>query len=207
MTHGVATYPLDWPPGWPRTEEWARIRARFSRDRTALSVWQGVDRVVKELGRMGVRQDDVIVSTNLRTRNDGWPRSDQPEPRDAGVAVYWQDGKDARRVIAIDIYDKVAGNLGAIAATLDAMRAIERHGGARILERAFTGFAALPNPDRPSTWRDVFGFAGDERVTINAVEFRYRELAQTAHPDRGGSHEGMARLNKARDEAREALGA
>jgi len=47
--------------------------------------------------------------------------------------------------MAIDIYDTVAGNLAAVAATLDAMRAIERHGGAQILKRAFQGFKALPS--------------------------------------------------------------
>ncbi|KVD37855.1 hypothetical protein WJ41_22830 [Burkholderia ubonensis] len=61
----------------------------------------------------------------------------------AGVAVYWETRAGARRVMAIDQYTRVADNLAAVAATLDAMRAIERHGGARILERAFTGFAAL----------------------------------------------------------------
>jgi hypothetical protein len=107
--------------------------------------------------------------------------------------------------MAIDIYDSVAGNLGAIAATLDAMRAIERHGGARILERAFTGFEALPNPHASKTWRDVFGFMPNERPSLADVEARYRALAQARHPDRGGSDNAMAEINRARDQARQAL--
>ena len=54
---------------------------------------------------------------------------------------------------------QVEESLAAIAATLDAMRAIERHGGARVLERAFTGFTAVPAPDARKHWREVFGFA------------------------------------------------
>jgi hypothetical protein len=90
-------------------------------------------------------------------RNDGLPLSKQREPEDPGVAVYWKtDGKSL--VIAADCYTKIADNLAAVAATLDAMRAIERHGGAAILERAFTGFTALPAPmTGQKPWRDVLG--------------------------------------------------
>jgi hypothetical protein len=85
----------------------------------------------------------------------------------------------------------VEHNLAAIAATLEAMRAIERHGGAEILDRAFTGFTALPPPvvgQRP--WREVFGFAPDEEVSPLRLEGAYRTARGEAHPDRpGGSHE------------------
>jgi hypothetical protein len=68
--------------------------------------------------------------------------------------------------MAIDQYDRVEHNLAAIAATLDAMRAIKRHGGAEILDRAFTGFTALPAPmagGKP--WRQVLGFDLDYTPT------------------------------------------
>jgi hypothetical protein len=71
---------------------------------------------------MGVDRQDVVISTNVRTRLDGLPRSGEPEPSDRGAAVYWEDQKRKRRVMAIDRYGKVADNLAAIAATLDAMR-------------------------------------------------------------------------------------
>ncbi|ROU09438.1 hypothetical protein [Lysobacter enzymogenes] len=89
------------------------------------------------------------MSTNLTLRRDGLPRSDQREPADPGAAVYWTDCTGADRCMAVDRYTKTAGNLAALAATLEAMRAIERHGGAEILDRVFTGFTALPRRARP----------------------------------------------------------
>lgn len=181
-------YPLSWPQGWPRTDTWARRRAAFRRGKHDISVMDGVERLLDELRRLGVQEPDIVISTNLKTRLDGFPRSDQPNPQDPGVAVYWQrfvdSGADARKVLAIDHYDTVEGNLGALAATLGAMRAIERHGGARIMERAFTGFTALPAPGKTSGgWRDVFGMAGQE-ARLTAVEARYKAMRSQYHPDK-----------------------
>ncbi len=210
-------YPLSWPEGWSRTPSGRRTYGRFGRRVIAgssswkrlenLTVTQAVQRVLAELERMGVDHQDVIVSTNVRTRLDGLPRSGEREPDDPGAAVYWQDPFGQRRVIAIDQYTKVADNLAAIAATLDALRAVERHGGARILERAFTGFTALPAPGQTTkrTWRQVLGFAADEPVTADAVRTRYRTLAAQNHPDRGGTDAGMAEVNAAYDAAMETI--
>lgn len=153
---------------------------------------------------MNIARDDIVISTNVPTRLDGLPRSDARKPDDPGVAVYWQEkrGAGARRVIAIDHYSDVADNLAAIAATLDAMRSIERHGGARILERAFTGFTALPEPGSSSrlSWRDVFGLQGaPDPCPQSLIDEAYRKRVAKAHPDRGGSHEAMVTLNTARD--------
>ena len=98
--------------------------------------------------------------------------------------------------MAIDQYHKVEDNLAAIAATLEAMRAIERHGGAQILDRAFTGFTALPAPTSARTWRTVMTF-GESTPTREQLKQRYRELASMRHPDKGGSHGDMVELNAA----------
>jgi len=97
--------------------------------------------------------------------------------------------------MAIDRYDRVADNLAAIAATLEAMRAIERHGGAEILDRAFTGFAALPQPE--TSWWVILGVAPN--ASCDEIEAAYRRLAMKHHPDRGGDPHEMARINAARD--------
>lgn len=186
----IPAYPLQWPPGWRRTEAGHRGRARFSkRERRTgagggsytvageLSIADGVRRIREELERMGVHADDLVISSNLTLRLDGLPRSAQAEPRDPGVAVYWRD-HDATRCMAIDRYDRVADNLAAVAATLDAMRSIERHGGAEIVDRAFTGFTALPAPGTTSHWRDVLDPADPEGS--------YLRLRSKHHPDRGG---------------------
>lgn len=208
----IAAYPLQWPAGWPRTNAYSRKDATFSkqerqyRDGNAytskrdLTVFDGVERVLKALALMGIDRQDVVVSTNVRTRLDGLPRSGEPKPDDCGVAVYWETRKQERRVMAIDRYTEVADNLAAIALTLDAMRAIERHGGAQILDRAFTGFVALPAPGESKHWRDVLGVGKEcDRVGVKAA---FRALASKAHPDRpGGSHEAMAELNRALEQA------
>ena len=79
---------------------------------------------------------------------------------------------------------------------IEAMRQLERHGGGTMMERAFSGFAALPPPR--SCW-DILGVpVGSSRAVI---EKAFRERAPAAHPDRGGSNADMAELNAARDRA------
>jgi hypothetical protein len=195
----ISAYPLQWPAGWRRTQGAYRRDATFSRYKRALSIADGVARVMDELGRMGLGRDDVVISTNVETRMDGFPRSDRSEPGDPGVAVYWQERKGGRKVMAIDHYRRVADNLAAIAATLEAMRAIERHGGAAILERAFTGFTALPAPGAARDWREVLGVPKD--ASRDDIRAAYRRLASQHHPDKGGSADKMAELNAAQDKA------
>jgi len=210
-------YPLSWPEGWKRTQ--TRVTAQFNKKRepkyvqngtgatvrsyqgkTRLSVADAVQRVFGELSRMGVRDDDIIISTNVRLRLDGSPRSDE-EPSDPGAAVYWQKkGWPIARTMAIDQYRRVADNLAAIAATLEAMRAIERHGGAVIFERAFLGFAALPEK-ASQPWREVLGF-DTHNPDAREVEDRFRALVKTHHPDQGGDRDTFERIVQAREAAR-----
>lgn len=213
-------YPLCWPEGWKRTAVNNRKRAQFNKKERQyrepavpggqgsswtktrdLSVADGVERVLRELSAMGVDRQDVIISTNIRTRLDGLPRSGDREPDDPGAAVYWRTGKEPMRSMAIDRYDRVADNLAALGATLEAMRAIERHGGAEILQRAFLGFAALPEKASQG-WRSYFGFREDQKVTPNDVESAFRELAKKHHPDRGGDPDKFQELLTARDNAK-----
>jgi hypothetical protein len=168
-----------------------------------VSITEGTKRVLNQLRAFGVEEGDAILSTNLKIRLDGLPRGEQKEPDDPGVAVYWQrQGDKTRKIMAIDLYDRVADNLAAIAATLDAMRAIERHGGAQILERAFTGFEALP---APNDWRHVMGFDPAKSVTQAEAKERYLALCKQRHPDHGGSHDAMTQLSWAYDQAKREL--
>jgi hypothetical protein len=224
MSTPPTRYPLQWPIGWKRKQPSQRTAARFSKKETKysqrgdgssysyktsaeISIADATRRLLEELERMGVREYDVVISSNLQLRLDGLPRSGQSQPADPGAAVYWRDkGRD--RCMAIDAYDRVEHNIAALAATIEAMRAIERHGGAAILDRAFTGFTALPAPivaGMKKHWRDVLGFPHDYQVSADLVRERYRSRATAAHPDTGGSHAEMSELNAARDEALEEL--
>lgn len=206
----ATAYPLYWPTGWKRTQ--VRTRAKFAKKgrgnlRDAAGNYQGWDgnkpltidqatqRVMDELRRFGVSDRDIIISSNLQLRLDGLPRSGQANPRDPGVAVYWTKGKEGQRCMAIDRYDRVTDNIAAIAATLDAMRAIERHGGGAILDRAFAGFKSLPAPEQPF---QVLGVGAN--ASKDEIDRAYKRLAAEHHPDRGGDEQKMARINTARDQ-------
>lgn len=168
--------------------------ATFQNAGRELSVIDGVERVLEALRLMKITRDDVVISTDIPTRLDGLPRSDRTAS-DPGAAVYWRKGSHTR-CMAIDRYRRTADNLAAIAATLEAMRAVERHGGAEILDRAFTGFVALPAPEQ---WFTVLGVSA--HATRDQIEEAFRALAMKHHPDRpGGSDTEMSRINTARDE-------
>lgn len=207
----IPAFPLQWPAGWPRTPVAQQRYAKFGSKKgestrvTDITIAEGTARVLEQLGRMGIDREVIVISTNLQLRRDGLPLSRQAAPRDAGAAVYWQTVGGERRVMAIDQYYRVEENLAAIAATLDAMRAIERHGGAQILDRAFTGFTALPAPTAAKTWREVMIF-GYSTPTPEQLRQRYRYLARTRHPDRGGSDAAMSELNVALRQAEEEIG-
>lgn len=207
----IEAYPLTWPAGWPRST--TLKSANFSKGerqyggntswvrQRSLSISDGLNRVLSELSKLGIDRQDIIISTNVPTRLDGMPRSGASEPQDHGVAAYWQDSKGQKRVMAIDRYDRVADNLAAIAATLDALRAIERHGGGQILDRAFTGFTALPAPGSiaphpDDNWREVLGVPGcDDFAKANAAYLRLRSLH---HPDKStGNKDEFYRVNRA----------
>lgn len=189
----IPAYPLQWPTGWKRTESHQRTQAKFGRQtqsshgswktRERLTINQSVERVRAELQRMGIRDGDLVISTNLELRLDGLPRSGQRQPTDPGAAVYWRERSgDVPRCMAIDRYDRIEDNLAAIAATLEAMRAIERHGGAEILNRAFTGFTAIEDQSKP--WHIVLGVP--TYASTEQVRDAYRRARASAHPDRAG---------------------
>lgn len=181
-------YPLSWPSGWKRTQN--PQRSRFGEYSTA----QAVNEVLDELRQLGAK--NVVVSTNYILRNDGLPRSGQAQPRDTGVAVYFDLSKKPR-VLACDRWHKVEHNLHAIAMHIAALRGQNRWGVGTI-EQAFTGYAALPEP-KQGLWWQVLGLQTNavSEVEINAA---WRRLAFENHPDRGGSNEAMAQINKARDD-------
>lgn len=179
-----------------------------------LTISDGTRRVLDALRILGVQEGDAIISTNLVLRLDGLPRYGQSMPADPGVCVYWQrQGDKGQQCMAIDMYDRVADNLAAIAATLEALRAIERHGGAAILNRAFTGFTALPAPGQTQLrgWREVLGFDATVQITVDMIDDRYRRLASIHHPDKNPDNPAATaafqELGAARKQARESIGA
>lgn len=200
-------YPLAWPDGWKRTPYSKRSTGKFRTGANGprINIPEALKRVRYELQRLGVKntEDDMVVSTNLRLNLRGDPRGDQGEPTDPGVAIYWNEPGKPMRVMASDAYFRVADNIAAIAATLEAMRAIERHGGSVIMDRVFSGFTALPPPSGERPWWEVLGVSRD--ATPDQIRAAHRDGIKLLHPDKHGGDEGVgkraAELNVARDKA------
>jgi hypothetical protein len=62
---------------------------------------------------------------------------------DLGLAIYFVlNGRPL--AMACDCFDIAAANMRLPGLAIEAMRRLERHGGGAMMERAFSGFAALP---------------------------------------------------------------
>lgn len=182
----MESYPLQWPIGWKRTEK--PIQSRFRRSRRPLTIFESTVELLSELklfmGLRNITAEDVIISTNLKYKRNGLPYSNQSEPKDAGVAVYFKyNGEDV--VIPNDNYDKIADNIYAIARTIFAMRMIERDGGSEILSKAFTGFKQLPESGSGESWWSILSV--NENASIEEIRESFRRLAQIYHPDKPGT--------------------
>jgi hypothetical protein len=199
----TAAYPLQWPFGWKRSPAHSRQGAKFTSYGQRLGITEACYRLTRELDLLHAWPFEArTVSMNVPLRRDGTPRMDGREPDDPGVAVYFKL-HDKERVLACDKWDRVADNIAAIAAHIDAIRRQERYGVGTI-EQAFAGYSALPPPGstaRPAQpWHEVLGLRA--HATVEEAEIEYRRRAKVAHPDNGGSAERMAELNAAIAEAR-----
>ncbi len=195
MSEALTAFPLCWPAGWPRAGYRREPKPMFKNNTFA----KARDNLGRQLDLLKARE--VILSTSVPLRIDGSPRGDFRECLpDPGVAVYFQL-KGRAMAMATDAFHKVSDNLRRLSLAIEHLRLLERHGGAQMIERAFTGFAALPDPGKRKTWRDALAFEPGVEITTDLVEARYRDLAMLHHPDRGGSESLMAEINAARDEA------
>lgn len=200
MTDMERVYPLQWPEGMPRTLPHKVTYSRFdvTPDRAQRLMRQ-------EIERMGGR--NIIVSTNQRVRRDGgiYAADLNRTPEDAGVAVYFD--RDGQRVcFACDRYARLWENMRAVGKTIEAMRAIERYGSKELMDRAFTGFTALPSPDQANNWRSILGVKAGRSPSLDRLTERYRELAKRRHPDTGGTAEEFQALQEAYRQAVSELG-
>ncbi len=130
MNDNPDAYPLNWPPGRPRSH--CREHALFKT--TMGAAVQDVRREVRMMGGA-----DLVISTNIELRKDGFPRGDRSAPWDKGVAVYFKlRGKPM--AFACDRWDRVEHNMRAISKTIEALRGIERWGELGV---ALTKYAAI----------------------------------------------------------------
>jgi hypothetical protein len=186
-------FPISWPTGITRTV--SRKKSQFG----AHSVAEGVKEIRRQLSLLSARLP--VISSNIPLRMDGDPYSNPGRMQDPGVAVYFQL-KGKPYCMPCDLWQSVEDNLWAVAKHIEAMRGMQRWGVGSI-EQQFAGFKALAATSQ-EPWTTVLECdLSADAETINA---RYKALARSAHPDAGGSHEMMSRLNTARDSALAAAG-
>lgn len=195
----ITAFPLCWPDGWARTKYRASSPYKVTTD-------VAIEDLLAGIRTMGGR--DIIVSSNVPIRRDGTMyRGDHSDQRisDPGVAVYWTMPHPKTRqlepkVIPCDHWHTVRENVRALGMAVDYIRGLKRCGAGEIMDRAFGGFARLPE----STADDPWSVLGVKRTaTRQQLSERLRELTRTEHPDHGGSTERFARITRAYHEALE----
>lgn len=188
MTTPLA-YPLQWPPGLPRSGKPKRSPFKVSMSRAMFDLKDALRLFGQDTGKPITK---VVISSNV-TLGDS-------KPKDAGVAVYF-DWDGAQRCIAVDAFAKPECNVRAIYYVLEARRQEARYGGLNIVRASFKGLAALPAPD---DWRATLGLGPG--ATLEDVECADRARARACHPDRpGGDQQAMAAINAARAAAKREL--
>jgi len=183
----IESFPLCWPANWKRTPWHQQSSSRFR-----LTLDQARKDLQYEVDMLGASR--LIISTNMPLRRDGEFYASAKNPDDPGVAVYFIY-KKKQMCFACDLHPLIRENLNAIAKTINALRGIERWGASDMMERAFTGFAALP----AASWHTTLEL--DSNATREQVEAAFRRLAMLHHPDRGGDTARMAEINRARADA------
>lgn len=202
----ITRYPLCWPDNVPRTAPQTRTWAQFS-DKT---IYFAVRSVLIEINRLNGRNpdhndEDVIISTNLRLKMDGLPRSNEPEPPDTGAAVFFmlrffRGGKRYKRhtVMTCDKWNRVSWNLYAIAKDIEAQRARLRWGCTSV-EQAFHGYLAIPERTGGLAWWDILRISPS--AVSDEIKAAFNTLAKERHPDKGGTPAQWDELQRALEQA------
>jgi len=172
-------FPLHWPATYKRTGN--RMDSRFKS-----STEKAQQLLTAELKRLGA--SGIIISSNVRIRNDGFMYTGEMNKihEDPGVAVYFKY-KKKDLVMCCDQYRRVWENVYALARSIDALRGIDRWGCSDFIEKAFSGFTALPAPEqeKEQSWWEVLGVTKD--ASEEEIKNAFRTLAKIHHPDNGGS--------------------
>ena len=168
-------YPLQWPSEYKRTiySKGSQFGVGYEKP----NIGKGRDRIISELKLFGAT--NIIISSNLKLRLDGFPYANQRQPNDKGVAVYFTY-KKAQKVMACDTYDKVGCNLWGISKSITALRGLKRWGCTSIVDKAFKGFTAIPETTERSWW-EILEVV--ECASAEEIKKAYRKQCKITHPD------------------------
>lgn len=190
---------------WAKSEDPKRGQFKASWSST-------LDLLDRELYQLDVRGAVAIRAfiTTADLRRDGMLRA-HARPSQPGVAISFA-GKHGALTYPCDTYDHWQANVRAIALSLEALRAVDRHGvgghgeqyaGWKAIESARTSHFATA--DEALSWVRDFIRKHDriESLALSHPPTALRRAARIAHPDAGGDPADWERV----DAARQMLGA
>lgn len=187
-------FPLHWPVGYKRTAY--RIDSKFRK------TMDSSQRFLKEeLRRLGAKE--IIVSTNMKLRNDGGVYSADIAKLhdDPGVAIYFKY-KGQNVAMCCDRYRRVYENIYALGKGIEALRGMDWWGVSEFMDRAFTGFTAIDAP-KEEEWYDILEVRSD--TSEQTIKANYRRLCKDWHPDVRGAvgEDKIRKLNIAYEKAKQ----
>lgn len=199
----ILTTPLEWPDNTGITPDAKRRVGKFSSGgKGYVTMGVAIDRLIGECNRLGAK--NVTLNAMFALTRTG--SVSQAVARSSDQAVVLRFSKNGvEYTLPCDRYTTAEDNVAALAAHIEATRAIERHGVAST-EQALQAFAALPPPSnlpaiKPKRdWWTVLGVFPTADAEL--IEAAYRVKAKQLHPDTGGDPEEFKELQVAIEEAR-----
>jgi hypothetical protein len=188
----IWTYPLNWPPGWPKSTSGP---GTFK-----VGLVEAEQELVQELDRLNT--SNAYLSSDNPVTASGRPKNDFGQGKAPVVLHFSRAGQEL--TIPCDKFSDLRGNVRAIGLTLEAIRRMERYGTSQMMDAALSGFAALPaqangggRVRRP--WHEVLGVAPDASPEL--IKAAYKVAQAKTHPDVGGNNEAFQEVQDAYQEA------
>lgn len=192
--------PAKWP-GRKRGAGWKPKRSPFKGHN-----WSRIEKeLLEEIARINGR--DVTIALDIRNpghfRADGGIRADA-RPVTSAVVVSFTRPDGRKLVFPCDAYAFWQDNVWAVRLSLEALRAVDRHG-VTAGDQQYEGFAALPPGGKAGmTVEDARAFVAElSGIEESALAFptvltmALRTARSKAHPDAGGSTESFQKLEEA----------
>lgn len=190
---------------WPvkETPAYARKRATFR-----VGYQDRLDLLEHELEKLNAK--NIVIQAQFEAkeiRQDGWPRS-SARPKGPAIIVSFK-GSNGPLSFPCDHYQSWEDNLYAIALSLEALRAVDRHGVTKNAEQ-YRGWTQLPaaeaktdgflDAEQAAKWLAVVSGCSQSAtfIQVNSVaqDAAYKMAAKRLHPDTGGSTEDFQKLQE-----------
>lgn len=190
---------------WP-----GQLRRLSQRRRGPFSAsWSQTQEVLEREARM-IGGRELVIQLALgdsSIRRDGWPYANA-KPDHPGVTIVVPGSNHGRLSWSTDRYLTWQANTRAIALSMEALRAADRHG---VMQgRQYAGFRELSAGDTGEAWTPTVKEAAEYLADVglgkrdawadvlDAPGIAYRRAARRLHPDVGGDPDAFRRLEQAK---------